>query len=71
MIKMINAQNINELNKDPLNWFKNNIEILKSGRAVLCPQCNKGRVYNPYENKEYTHYFKCDNEECNFVINID
>lgn len=43
---------------------------LRQGEKVECPECHKGSIVTPYDPAK-THYFECDNSECNFTINID
>lgn len=41
---------------------------LRSGKDVVCPECQKGRIRTPY-NPQTSKFFKCD--KCNFMINED
>lgn len=43
---------------------------LRQGEKVECPECHKGFIVTPYDPKK-SHYFECDNSECNYTINID
>lgn len=43
---------------------------LRNGEKVECPECHAGVVTTPYDPKT-SHFFKCSNEKCNFMINTD
>lgn len=53
------------------------IDKLRRGEKVLCPICEKAYMDNTHENRAYSNYFHCENENCTGyvheqkVINID